>query len=412
MRRLAPALALALLAGCGAEPAAVVPTELVAEAPAEFWLRAEGELKAAKATPLRVPGRNYARRQLVWMIPDGSPVKEGELVARFEAVQSQLELDKALIDLQRNALAKAGKSRELEVGLDRIDVELAQAEGALAIAQRYARADFEAIARNTVLDAVEDEGFLREKSGVLRWRQDQSAQRGEAELDVLAVQRGTLEASASDKRGDLDALELRAPHDGIFMLVSGWSGQPPQIGEQLWAGGDFASLPDLGALEVELHVPQQEAQGLAPGQAVQLTPLGHPDQHATGEITWIASAPRATSRQNPAKFLSAKASVPIEAARRYGWVPGQAFELKVIQFASPAVVTLPNLAIAGEGGRAYVMVQGEDGPERREVELGVRGPARTEVKAGLRPGERVLLAGNAGDDVPAAGAAVAEEAAP
>ena len=52
----------------------------------------------------------------------------------------------------------------------------------------------------------------------------------------------------------VEALELRAPHDGIFMLVSGWSGQPPQIGEQLWAGGDFANLPDLGALEVELNV--------------------------------------------------------------------------------------------------------------------------------------------------------------
>lgn len=412
MRRLAPALLFALLAGCGAAPDAVVPTERVAEAPAEFWLRAEGELKAAKATPLRVPGRNYARRQLVWMLPDGSPVKAGELVARFEAVQSQLELDKALLDLQRNALAKAGKSRELEVGLDRIDVELAQAEGALAIAQRYARADFEAIARNTVLDAVEDEGFLREKSGVLRWRQDQSAQRGEAELDVLAVQRGTLETNAADKRSDLEALELRAPHDGIFMLVSGWSGQPPQIGEQLWAGGDFANLPDLGALEVELNVPQQEAQGLALGQAVQFTPLGHPDQHATGEITWIASAPRATSRQSPAKFLSAKASVPIEAARRYRWVPGQAFELKIIQFAAPAVVTLPNLAIAGERGQAYVMVLGEDGPERREVELGVRGPARTEVKAGLRPGERVLLAAAAGPETPATGAPATAEASP
>jgi len=391
-RALPPCLLAALLAACGGEPPTPVAVERVAPAPAEFWLRAEGELKAAKATPLKVPGRNFARRQLVWMLPDGSPVKAGELVARFEAVQSQLELDKALINLQRNTLAKAGKARELEVGLDRIDVELAQADGALAIAQRYARADFEAIARNTILDAVEDEGFLREKSGVLRWRQDQSSQRGEAELAVLAVQRGTLESDADNKRQDLDALELRAAHDGIFMLVQRWSGEPPRLGEQLWANSDFANLPDLETLEVELHLPQQEAQGLAVGQAVALAPLGHPDQEARGEITWIASAPRAISRQSPAKFVSAKASVPIEAVRRHGWVPGQAFEVRVIQYSSPAALTVPNLAIGGDGGQAYVMVQGASGPERRGIELGARGPARSEVLAGLQAGDRVLLA--------------------
>ena len=197
-----PALALLatlLLAACASEDGAVTATETVAAAPVEFWVRAEGELKAAKATPLRVPGQNFARRQLVWMLSDGSPVKQGDLVARFEAAQSKLQLDKALLDLQRNALARASKEGELEVGLDRVEVELAQAESALAIARRYARADFEALARNVVLDAVEDEEFLQEKTGVLRWRQDQSAQRGEAELDVLGVQRNTLEADAANK---------------------------------------------------------------------------------------------------------------------------------------------------------------------------------------------------------------------
>lgn len=393
-----PALALfatLLLAACGTDESAVTATETVAAAPAEFWVRAEGELKAAKATPLRVPGQNFARRQLVWMLPDGSPVKKGDLVARFEAAQSKLQLDKALLDLQRNALARASKEGELEVGLDRVEVELAQAESALAIARRYARADFEALARNVVLDAVEDEEYLQEKTGVLRWRQDQSAQRGEAELDVLGVQRTTLEADAANKRGDLDALELRAPHDGIFMLVISWSGELPRVGEQMWASAEFASLPDIEALEVELRLPQQEAQGLALGQKVELAPLGHPGQQAPGEITWVASAPRAVSRQNPAKFVSAKASVPAEAAKRHGWVPGQAFTGRVILLSAPEALTVPNVALSGEGDQAFVTVLDGGEPVRRPVELGKRGPARTQVLSGLAAGERVLLAADA-----------------
>ncbi|HEY9144793.1 MAG TPA: HlyD family efflux transporter periplasmic adaptor subunit, partial [Arenimonas sp.] len=311
-----------------------------------------------------------------------------------------------------------------------------QAESALAIARRYARADFAAIARNTILDAVQDEQFLGEKTGVLRWRQDQSSQRGEAELNVLGVQRGSLQADVDTKREDLSALELRAAHDGIFMLVQGWSGEPPRVGEQLWASGEFATLPDVETLEVELRaahdgifmlvqgwsgepprvgeqlwasgefatlpdvetlevelrLPQQEAQGLALGQKVELAPLGHPAQQTVGEITWIASAPRAVSRQNPAKFVSAKASVPADAARQYAWVPGQAFTGRIILLQADAAITVPNVALSGNGDRTEVNVLEGGEPTPRPVVVGVRGPSRTQVVEGLAVGDRVLLA--------------------
>ena len=399
------AVALAIgLGACGDEVASLRPSERVTRAPAEFWVQAQGELKAAKATPLKVPGQDFARRQLVWMAPDGSAVKEGEVVAKFSAAQAKLELDKALLDLQRNALARAGKESELDIGLDRVDVELAQAQSSLVIAQRYARADFEALARNTVLDAVQDEKFLGEKTGVLRWRQGQSAQRGAAELDVLGVQRNSIDANADNRRSDLAALELRAAHDGVFMLVPGWSGSRPQVGEQMWAGGDFANLPDVEALEVELSLPQQEAQGLAAGQRVLLHPLGRPDQQVEGAVTWVASAPRPLSRQSPAKYVSLKASVPAEGARRHAWVPGQAFTGRILLLTGESALTVANVAVSDEGGEPHVMVLEAGQPVRRVLTLGVRGPARVQVLSGLAEGDQVLLGREAGAQAaPAAG---------
>lgn len=393
-----------LLCACGDATPPPGPSERITVAPVDFWVQAQGELKAAKATPLKVPGQNFARRQLVWMAPDGSAVKQGDVVAKFSAAQSQLELDKALLDLQRNALARAGKESELGIGLDRVDVELAQAQSSLVIAQRYARADFEALARNTVLDAVQDEKFLGEKTGVLRWRQGQSAQRGAAELDVLGVQRSSIDANADNSRSDLAALELRAAHDGVFMLVPAWSGNRAQVGEQMWAGSDFANLPDVDSLEVELSLPQQEAQGLAPGQRVLLHPLGRPEQQVEGELTWVAGAPRPLSRQSPAKYVSVKASVPAQGAARHRWVPGQAFSGRIILLSGERALTVANVAVSDEGGEPHVMVLQDGEPVRRVLTLGVRGPARVQVLAGLVEGDRVLLGrarGEAGSTAPA-----------
>ncbi|PKM02454.1 MAG: hypothetical protein CVV17_05680, partial [Gammaproteobacteria bacterium HGW-Gammaproteobacteria-7] len=245
----------AVLAGCAGSEAQRGVIEVVEPQPIAFELRAQGLLKATRSTPLVVPGRQWTRRQLVWMAPDGSQVKAGEAVARFAAADAELELEKALLDLQRNALTRAAKENEMEIGVGRIDVDLIQTRSLLDIAQRYADADIDALARNVILDAIEDKGFLDEKQGVLSWRQGMSQQRGAAEIGLLSAQRATVEGKAQSRREDLAALRLDAPHDGVFVLETNWSGEKPQVGSDFWAGNSFASLPDSASLEVELHLP-------------------------------------------------------------------------------------------------------------------------------------------------------------
>ena len=387
-----------MLGGCSDAPTSTPVVEVLREAPVELAVDARGELKAAKATKLVVPGQDWAQRQLVWTVEDGSPVKAGDVVARFGAEQTQLELDKALLNLERNALSQAAKRAELEVGSGRLDVDIAQVQGQLALAQRYAQADLAAIARNVVLDAVADKRYLGEKREVLDWRKDQSSERGGAELQVLSAQRDTVEMGVSTRKADLGALELRAPHDGVFVLARNWGGEKPQVGAQMWAGNDLATLPDSRALEVELSLPQIEAQVLAVGQRVRLHPAGRPEQAFEAPISWLASAPRAMSRESPVKHLAFKVAVPPEVSRTQTWVPGQAFEARVLLKSAERALSVPNLAVRMENGRSLVDVWVADGVQPREVTLGIRGPARSEVLDGLAAGDAVVLARGDDDD--------------
>ncbi len=379
------------IAGCQSEPASVPVTQVMQAAPLQMSIFATGQLRAKASTPLLIPGEQWSQRQLIWMVEDGSPVHAGDVVARFGAPASELELSKALLDLQRNALARGGAEDKLRAAKGRVDVDLADVDTSLGIVRRYQGVDLDMFARNDILDALQDESFLTGKQAVLSWQRARATERGAAEQAVYASQRASFDLQAQQKRKDLDALELRAPNDGILVLSTDWSDQKPQLGGVQWAGQEFATLPDASQLELELSVPASEAQGATEGATVQFYPRGHPEQVAEGTLTWVASGAKAMQRRNPIKFLQMRVSVPQEAAVTHAWVPGQSFDARISVADKPAALSLPNTALRLTESGAEVQVWEDGEAHRRRVELGARSAARSEVTAGLAEGDVVLL---------------------
>ena len=392
-----PLVAALLLAGCGEAPAPPV-TETVAPGPLLLEARGDGVLRSSKPTPLQVPGNGWSSRRIEWMLPEGSRVKKGALIARFSSEESEQDLAQALVDLQRNALARAAKDEELASAQGRVGVDMAQVATGLAIARRYAGADLSTLARNEVLDAIEDVHYLEAREDTLLWQRGQASVRGGAELALLDAQRATFDLDAKARREDLDALELRAPNDGVLMLSASWSGVKPAIGASLFAGSEFGSLPDAAAMEIELSLPQLESQGVRVGQAVEMFPLGRPADTIASKLSWVASAPKSRSRSDPVKYLSMRAPVPPQAAARLGLVPGQQMRARVIQLDAPKATSVPNVALRSHQGALMVRVRDGHDFAWRKVKLGVRGVARTQVLSGLSPGDQVLLANAAVPD--------------
>lgn len=386
-----------VLAACHhAAPDAIV-LERAAAGPLHFIVHGEGELKSTHPTTLTVPGTAWTSRQLSWVLPDGSRVRKGELVARFSAEQSKQDLAEAQVDIARNVLARSAKQDELDDKRGQLGVDLTQVDTQRAIAERYANAPLLAMARNDILDAVQDAHYLTVRQGILQWRERQSSARGKAELAVLDAQRSNYLTVEKDKQADLAALELRAPHDGVLMLERNWSQQLPQVGSSLYAGNDFANLPDLDALEVALYVPQIEAQSIRVGDVVELHRWGMPTQQIGSKISWVAAAAQPRSQSNPVKYLEVKASVPAALARQYGWVPGQRFEADIVLLDGHGY-SVPNLALEQDGAANVVQVLAGGKRATRQLTLGVRGTSRTQVLAGLEADDKVLLDASAAKD--------------
>jgi len=380
-----------LLAACGGDPASSgVAAETLAARPWLETLAVDGEIKAAASTPLNVPGNNWSQRMLVDMVADGSSVQKGQVVARFDSPQSRMELSQAELELLRKTLAEQTSASAASVERDKLAGDRAKVEDDLGLSRRYASVDLSIFPRNDILDALADVGFLTTKRTYLEWKGGQAQARTAAQDAVLHSQRDSVARTAAQQRDSLAALELVAPHDGVFLLAARWDGTKAEIGSTQVAGQEFGSLPDLNQLVAHFSVAEGQVFGLKTGLPVRGR-LAGTGTELTLKVTRVGSNASTTSQESPVKYSDFDAAIDTATARKLGLKPGQALRGAVELVARPAALTVPNIALVQDGA-GYVVYTEEGGKQiRRKVELGQRGPVRSELKSGVAAGARIVL---------------------
>jgi len=392
MRMLLCAAAALTLAACGDDSAVRVPTETLAPRAWLETLDVDGEIKAASSTALAVPGTGWENRELLTMVEDGSFVKKGDVIARFDAPQARMELSQAEMELLRKELGEQTLVDSAAVNRAELSADSAKVSSDLILSERYAdiKAESGVLTRNQILDALQDTGFLKNKRSYLGWKTGQADIRTAASRAVMASQKNSVSLTAEQRRKSLAALELVAPHDGVFLLTAKWDGSKPQIGASLWSGHDFGKLPDAGQLIAKFSVAEGEAFGLKPGLPLRARLTGTGTEFDL-KVSRVGSNASTRSRESPVKYSEFEAAIDPAVAARLGLSPGQALRATVRLVERRATLTLPNLALVQDGA-AYAVFVGEQAPGVKQVvELGQRGLVRSEIKSGLNVGARVLL---------------------
>ena len=382
------------LGACGEDGAKIVPTETAAARPWVESIDVEGEIKSAANTALNVPGSGGwgESRELLSMVDDGSYVRKGDVIASFDAPRSRMELSQAEMELLRKALVEATLAASAAVQSAELGAATAKVNADLSLSERYGDIKAEAglLTRNQILDALQDTRFLKNKRGYLGWKAGQVGVRTGAEQAVVSTQKSSITLQAQQRRASLAALQLIAPHDGVFVQVAGWDGAKAQIGANLWAGREFGILPDPNQLIAKFSVEEARSYGLKPGQTVRARLAGTGTQFEL-KVSKVSSSASTKSRESPVKYSDFEAVIEPALAAKLSLKPGQAVRATVLLVDRPAALTLPNLALVQEGDK-YAVFVGESAPGvKKVVELGQRGNVRSEIKAGLKAGERIQL---------------------
>jgi len=391
MKKMALILMMSVLCSCSDESDADKQAiETVTAKPWQEALVAEGEIKAAASTPLSVPGSGWDSRNLISMVPSGSLVEKGQVIAKFDAEQARVKLSQAEIDLLRKELLEVGVQATAELGRTELKSDSAKVDADLSLSKRYANADLQIFAQNKILDTLADIGFLNHKQNYLQWKNTQIGARSQAEQAVITSQKDSVTLTIDQQRKSLSALELVAPHQGVFLLKARWDGTFPQVGGKLWAGDEFGSLPDLDQQVAKFSIAEGAAFGLKEGQPIKVR-LSGTGTELDLKVTKVGKTASTKSRESPVKYSEFEATIDSALVKKFALKPGQAITGEVSLLSAAKVMTVPNISLVQEGSDYFVYLMEKSKMQKQKVELGMRGQVRSEIKSGLSEGAQLVL---------------------
>lgn len=355
-----------------------------------------GEIRALRSQSLTAPS-DAGELRILELAPNGVTVKKGDVVIAFDATSLKLRLDEKHSDLRASHAEISKAEAEGRLKLEEFTTGRVTAEFDV----ERARLDVKAGELQSRFDEQKARLGLSDKEQKLRETDTVLASGRAATRATVGGLEGKLERAQAEvgrtSRG-LQALVIRAPTDGLMVVLDNWrAGQfgqgsrPFQVGDGAWAGAQIAELPDLSSARMTAMVDEVDRSRLAVGQ------------QATVRIDAVADA------ELPARLVSIGTIAKTDMGS--GWPPKRGFELvleltkgeprlrpgmtavaRVAVGSYDRQILVPSRALFPRGGRTIAYVLTQRGPEPRFVSVAHRNDDITAIASGLQPGDRVALA--------------------
>jgi HlyD family secretion protein len=304
---------LLLLLSCSraAPPTAHAAAPPVGAAPtlARHEIRLTGIVEAVHSSKILVPQifGPGGSMTLTHLIPNGSTVKEGDLIATFDATQQ--------IDAARDAKAKyddLGHQVDQKRAQNLADAEkraasLKQAEADFAKAQLELRkgptlAEIDRLKDEVSLDIAGKHVESLKKSNAAHDRSDAAA------LRILELQRDRQKVTLDRTEGNIAKLEIHSSIAGMVAIQDVFranSRGKPQEGDQLWPRQTLASIFDPHEMAVRCSVGEPDGVAITSGAAATIYLDAYPDIALPGHVEFVSPV-AASALGSPIKTFTAR----------------------------------------------------------------------------------------------------------
>jgi multidrug efflux pump subunit AcrA (membrane-fusion protein) len=377
-----------LQASCGASNE--VPVYGVSRGRFVHKVTAEGTLKAKESTKITVPPTVRRRVRLAWVAPEGTLLEEGDVVARFDGREFEINLEEAQADLSETNqdVTKTRAESDVKLGEHRRDYEVAELE--LGFAEQFDLSDKFVFSRREIAeDAIDEElaGARRDHARDMSEIQEELAR---TELEILGIEKRKSTIRIDDAKTGLSSLEVTAPHRGILTLSRNWRGETVAVGTEMWRGQEIGEIPALGTMEAEVFVLEADAGGVAAGQTAVVVVESNPEiVHAT-KVSRMEAVAKPRFRGSPVQYFGV--TLEFAGTDTEMMKPGQRVVATLVLDQREEVFVVPRQAVFQEGDSYWVYQRGRGSFSATPVEVGGGSAALVVVESGLEEGDVIALA--------------------
>lgn len=375
--------------GTSGPPAGDVPVFVVARGKLVRKVTAEGILNATRATSITAPVDLPNVQRLAWLAPDGTEVHAGEVVARIDPTNLEMDFADNMDDLAiaRLKIVQAGESQASRSEGLSLESSLAQRE------EDYTRAfspqDPLIFSRHEIIDSEIDrelsEGKVRNAQGKL----EVAALQGKTELEMLRIDRTRAEQKIDRARKGLASLEVRAPHDGILILRRSNYDERIQPGMDVWPGMTLAEIPDPATMQARVYVLDADAAGLKAGCRATLRVEAHPGKTYPARVKRVDPLAKRRNWNVPVEYF--EVVLTPDHTDTSTMKPGQSVTSEITLEEIGGALTIPPQAIFQIESKPVAFRR--EGSRFRNVplRLGSRSLSRVQILSGLKEGDEVAL---------------------
>ncbi len=372
-------------------------TARVERAEFEVWSTYSGSIQPQDARSIisRIRGSGI----LTEIIPDGTSVTQGMVIAKFDASVWEddiLEAEKklSLAEADYKSLVKAKiplETRELETKLMAAEQKLSDERQALRDTIELRADDLvpqhevEQLEVKVKTREAEIEGIKKTMELTEQYLHPSAVQRAHATLTTSSNEYASIK-----KR--IDHSVIRAPSAGIAVLKPAhFSGEyrSARVGDTVYYSQAFMTISDMDELIARCHVPEQELTHIAPGAAAVVRPIAFPGMGLDGHVVSVSSMAQPLPGSNTGgKYFDIVVKID---SRNASLKSDMSAQVSILSYKASNALLVPRSAVWWQDGNAYCSVRSLGRKSRQKVAVGAAGSGKIEILDGLAAGQRVIV---------------------
>lgn len=334
-------------------------------------LKVSGEVDAQRAYVISAP--RIRNLQITWLAKEGSRVKKGEPVVKFDATQQEADLADNQSDLKIKEQNLERSKQEYTIQDKQLKLELQKAE------RNYDEKKHEA-------PKLAEEARLELELAQLNFQAKLDQIKSDVTKAELEVQRSTDKVQTAQR--ELNQMTVLAPIPGMVVYLEIWKGSSMskvQEGDAPWSGQGIINLPDLSEMIVKAAVSEVDASKVDSGLTALITLDAVPGQVFNGIVTKKGTLARRKDPNSKINVFDVEIAFQDESELLK---PGMSASARIVIDRVPEIVSVPLEAVFEREGETVVYLESK---KRRKVEVGRRNDMSIEIITGLEGGETICL---------------------